>query len=155
MNTMLTQRLSQHGVITDLTTVGPDDIATVASRAEEAKQQSQYAVVYARAVKSILKSLVKTTKTQAGLYESAHDSLKQVDQYKLDMLKTELAHQTHMVRMQAKSQGEQQVAAAKQASAVEIEQVKTHNRLLKVGFAHQRALKASGPKRRGLFKLWN
>lgn len=153
---MLSQRLSQHGVITDLTQVGSDDVASMASRAESAKQQAQYATAYARTVKSALKSMVKIAKTQADLYKDAHGALKEVDGHKLAAYRTELAHQTHMVRMEAKRQGVELEAKAKQASVVEIEQAKTQGRLLKIGYEHQRALKAATPKRKGLLSgLWN
>ena len=122
---MLTNRLAQHGVITDLTTVGADDVATMANRAELAKQQAQYAVSYTRAVKSVLKSLVKVNKTQADLYKDAHGALKEIDQHKFSMLRSELQHQTHMTGMQAKTEGERTIAQAKQASVVEVEQAKS------------------------------
>ena len=151
---MLTQRLAQHGVITDLTKVGPEDVATMASRAESAKQQAQYATVYARAVKSVLRSLVKVNKSQADLYSAADSSLRDVDKHKLSMLKSELGHQTHITKTQARSEAEQHLAEAKQASVVEIEKAKLAGRLIQIGINHRAALKAAQPKRQGL-RLWN
>lgn len=153
---MLAQRLTQLGVQTDLTKVGADDIAQMAQKAELAKQQAQYAVVYGRAVKSVLTSLVKTTKSQADLYKEADKKLREVDGHKLSMLKSELGHETHMVGIEAKSRAEQQVAQANQASVVEVERARLHGRLLSIGIKHRKAIQAARPKRQGLFSgLWN
>ncbi|MGD1852753.1 MAG: hypothetical protein ACFB2W_00740 [Leptolyngbyaceae cyanobacterium] len=150
---MLTQRLQQHGVITDLTEVGPSDVAQMANRAEQAKQQAQYATVYSRAAKSVFKSLVKVKAAQAKLYQSAHESLKEADRHTLSALKADLNHGVHAVKMQAKADGERQVAEAKKVSVQEIEQARAYGRLIQLGAQHRQALKAAQPKRRKLFGL--
>ena len=151
---MLTQRLSQLGVTTDLTKVGPDDVAQMASRAEQAKAQAQYAVVYGRAVKSVLSSLVKVTKSQADLYKSADEKLREVDKHKLAILKSELGHETHMTKMQAMGESERQIAQAQKASVVEVEQAKLHGRLIQIGLKHRQRLQAARPKRQGLLSFF-
>lgn len=147
---MLTQRLQQHGVITDLTKVGASDIESMAKQAELCKQQSQMAVVYARAAKSALKSMGKTLKTQADLYKDANQQLKAMDSHRLNMLKSELDYETHMVASQAKSQSEQALAQAKQKSVAEVEQAKLNGRLIALGIKHRQQLQAARGKRKGL-----
>ena len=147
---MLTQRLQQHGVITDLSQVSPDQVAAMAQRAEQAKQQAQYAVVYSRAVKSVLSSLVKATRSQADLYKAADEKLREVDKHKLSMLKSELGHDAHVAKMAAQGESERQVAMAKKASVVEVEQARLQGRLIALGIKHRQRLRAARGKRQGL-----
>lgn len=140
---MLTQRLAQHGVITDLSQVRPDDVTAMAARAEEAKLQAQYAKVYARGVRSLLKSVVKVANAQASMYKDADKGLRDMDRAKLDGLKAELGHRVHASDMQAKAESAQTLAQAKQASVVELEHARLNGRLVQLGITHRKALLAA------------
>ena len=150
---MLDQRLQQLGVITDLTNVKPEDVMAMAQSAELAKAQAQYATVYARAVKSRLRSISKTVKTQADLYKTADEQLREIDKQKLQMLKSSLGHQGHMTTMEAKAETVKQLSQAKAASDVEVEQTKRQRLLIELGRKHHKRLQ--GGKQKGLRRLFS
>lgn len=151
---MLSNRLTQHGVKTDLSNLGPDDIASMVGRAETTKEQAKNATVYVRAAKVWLKSWVKIKANEVDLHKSANDALKEVDRHQLSIFKSNLDHQTHAAKMQAKADGAERVATAKTMSVVEIEQARTHYQLISMAAKHRAAIAAARPKRQGLLGIF-
>ena len=145
---MLPQRLTQHGVATDLTQIAGEDIAAIVRGAEAAKIQAQQATVYKRAALGLLRQRVKIAKAQAELYKGAHEQLKELDGHRLAQYKAELGHEVHVAKVGAQADSERQLANAKKASATEVEQARLHGRLIKLGLQHRAALVAAKPRRK-------
>ena len=142
---LLSDLLSRLGIQSDLTAVGPDDVATMVARAEEAKAQAQGVTVYVGAAKSVLTSAVKVAKAKADLYGAAHEKLKEVDGYIFEGEKANLAHQVHAVRMDAKLKSEQAVTQAKLGNVQELASQQLQKRLLLIGQKHRKAIRQAKP----------
>ena len=143
---MLTQRLEQLGVKTNLSEITEGDVTAMAQQAELAKVRVQNAKTYVRAAKSMLGSVAKAAKVESDFYKDADAKIREADKHRLATHQTKLRHMVHVARANAQREGMDQLAEHEGGLAVQLEQAKTQRKMIEVGMRYR----LPEPKRQGL-----